>query len=137
MLSKLDLEVDLPGVSARPRVAGEVVRRHRRVLHVDHVLEDWAEEQPDAMKRWDASSDRHCELCRELDGQTVGVDEPFSTGHMHGPRHPNCRCIVTPWMKGWKKVKPLRRGPSKPVVTRGGTAKETNRVIERRRRRAA
>ncbi len=101
--------------------------------HHQVALSDWTEEEPDAMKRWDASSDRHCMLCRDMDGRTVAVGESFPFGNP--PRHPNCRCLVTPWMRDWPEVKPLRGGPGKPVVTRGGTAKETNRVLERRRRR--
>ncbi len=34
--------------------------------------------------------DRLCDLCRTLDGETVGLDEPFSLGGP--PAHPACRC---------------------------------------------
>jgi len=87
-------------------------------------------------KRWDASSDRHCVLCADLDGVTVEVDKPFPSGHMHEPRHPNCRCSVSPWMDSWPEVKPLpprddgvaRRFavPERPVVTKSGMAQDTS-----------
>ena len=32
--------------------------------------------------------------CEVLDGEEVGLDEPFSFGGMNPPIHPNCRCCV-------------------------------------------
>lgn len=84
------------------------------------------------LKRWDASPDRHCTLCHELDGELRQPDEPFSSGHFHPPYHPNCRCIVIPWSPDWPEVQPLKSGPAAPVVTRSGTARETNRIIRER-----
>ena len=70
--------------------------------HHQRGIEDFAEgEEEKVLKRWDASRDRHCALCHALDGETVEVDETFSSGHMYEPRHPNCRCVVIPWMEHW------------------------------------
>lgn len=88
------------------------------------------------LKRLDASSDRHCRLCAAVDGEVREPGEAFSSGHQHAPIHPYCRCVVTPWSPEWPEVKPLESGPGAPVVTRGGTAAETNRVRDKRARRA-
>jgi SPP1 gp7 family putative phage head morphogenesis protein len=109
------------------------------VYHADVIKENGLK------KRWDASSDRHCVLCHEVDGEVVEPDEAFSSGDHNPPLHPNCRCIVTPWDDEWPEVKPLppldtpdakRRASGPPggaVVTRGGTAAETNRALEGRK----
>ena len=34
------------------------------------------------------------EECADMDGEIVGVDEPFSSGDMAPPIHPNCRCYI-------------------------------------------
>jgi SPP1 gp7 family putative phage head morphogenesis protein len=45
-------------------------------------------------KRWVATPDKVvCDICADLDGETVGLDEEFSTGE-DPPQHPNCRCTV-------------------------------------------
>jgi SPP1 gp7 family putative phage head morphogenesis protein len=63
-------------------------------------------------KRWDASADsRRCVMCREVDGEVVEQDEVFSFGGMHPPRHPNCRCVVIPWMSHWPEITPLPQQP--------------------------
>lgn len=49
-------------------------------------------------RTWLTSKDeRTCDLCDPLDGETVGMDEPFSTDDgdiMEPPRHSSCRCVV-------------------------------------------
>ncbi len=46
-----------------------------------------------AMKTLAAADDeRTCEICGEMDGEQVGVDEPFSDGSMSAPLHNSCRC---------------------------------------------
>lgn len=46
-------------------------------------------------KSWlTAGDDRVRDEHRELDGETVGVDEPFSNGRL-APDEPNCRCTLT------------------------------------------
>lgn len=51
-------------------------------------------------KKWDASADA-CEICDELDGEIVDVDDDFSSGDPGPPAHPNCRCTVVPWRADW------------------------------------
>jgi SPP1 gp7 family putative phage head morphogenesis protein len=129
-----------PYAAARRIVRTELMNAYN--AHHQRTIEDAAKENPGMMKRWDASADRHCELCAALDGEKVPPDSAFSSGHMYPPRHPNCRCLVTPWMAHWPEVTPLppldspdaRRyaHPGGAVVTRGGTAKETNRALKER-----
>jgi hypothetical protein len=51
-------------------------------------------------RQWDSSPDsyRLCENCAELDGQIVGMDEPFHSDELGdidtAPAHPQCRCTV-------------------------------------------
>lgn len=35
-----------------------------------------------------------CDLCLELDGTTVGVNDEFPSGRLMPPLHPNCRCTA-------------------------------------------
>jgi SPP1 gp7 family putative phage head morphogenesis protein len=112
--------------------------------HHQRSIEENALIHPEMMKRWDASADRHCTLCHAVDGEIVKPDETFSSGDMYPPLHPNCRCLVTPWMSHWPEVKPLppldtpdakrysHQGGA--VVTSGGTAKETNRALRKKGR---
>lgn len=49
-------------------------------------------------KRWITHpDDMACDLCRPLDGEAVGLDDPFSdpkAAPLHPPLHPHCRCVV-------------------------------------------
>jgi SPP1 gp7 family putative phage head morphogenesis protein len=45
-------------------------------------------------KTWMAEPDA-CDICLPLDGETVPVSEPFRSGDMTPPAHPNCRCDIT------------------------------------------
>lgn len=50
-------------------------------------------------REWITSDDdRLCDICEPMDGQIVGLDEPFLDGDGEGveepPVHPNCRCTV-------------------------------------------
>lgn len=50
---------------------------------------------PGTRRRWMATDDDRTEfLCEQVDGEIVGLDEPFSNGFRMPPRHPNCRCTV-------------------------------------------
>lgn len=50
----------------------------------------------DGFKRWDATLDaKTCRICRAHDGEEVPVDSEFSSGHIPGFVHPNCRCLIT------------------------------------------
>jgi len=62
-----------------------------------------ADERKDEFKRWITSPDeRLCEVCdgNENDG-VIPINEAFSSGHMHTPAHPNCRCTVA-YLSGGK-----------------------------------
>lgn len=69
----------------------------------DNAIKQMAKEDPAFMKRWDSSLDRRgCTTCRDLDGEVVKPGKEFSSGVMHPPQHPNCRCTVVPWMSHWE-----------------------------------
>jgi len=62
-----------------------------------------ADERKDEFKRWITSPDeRLCEVCdgNENDG-VIPINESFSSGDMHTPAHPNCRCTVA-YLSGGK-----------------------------------
>lgn len=42
---------------------------------------------------WIASPDA-CDVCRDLDGETAPIGEPFASGDMGPPAHPQCRCAL-------------------------------------------
>jgi SPP1 gp7 family putative phage head morphogenesis protein len=51
---------------------------------------------PGTKKRWVSTMDeRTSEICEELDGVEVGVDEQFPGGIDGPPAHPNCRSTMT------------------------------------------
>lgn len=53
---------------------------------------------PDTLKEWQISSGA-CDICRPYSGIRVPVMQPFPTGDLMPPAHPNCRCtanIVSP-----------------------------------------
>lgn len=64
-----------------------------------------AEALPDLRRQWDAHLDeRTSGICRDLNGQVVGVREPFKHDGRefpHPPGHPNCRSRVVPWRAAW------------------------------------
>jgi hypothetical protein len=47
-------------------------------------------------REWIATHDDRLDkkICEPLDGEKVGLEEPFSGGHMVPPAHPGCRCAV-------------------------------------------
>jgi hypothetical protein len=45
-------------------------------------------------KTWMAGGTDPCDLCEELDGETVPIDQAFSSGHDHPTAHPQCECAV-------------------------------------------
>ena len=64
--------------------------------------------------RWDASFDgRRCPACADLDGRIVEISGEFKarwktaggksrqTTVERPPLHPNCRCVLVPWMDDW------------------------------------
>lgn len=47
------------------------------------------------VKTWQLTpDDLLCPLCEEMEGETVPIDAPFSSGVDFPPLHPNCRCSV-------------------------------------------
>ncbi len=48
----------------------------------------------DDIKEWDAELNECCETCREMHGEQVQWDKPFSNGKLMPPAHPSCRCAV-------------------------------------------
>ena len=148
------IAADWAGDLAKGILRGPTARAERLIrtelsnaysAHKQSVIKDFAASVDEQVfNRWDASSDRHCILCEELDGDTVVPGEPFSSGHIHPPRHPYCRCVIIPWMEHWPEIKPLkpldtkvtkRHRLGKAVVTRGGTARETRIALEKERER--
>ncbi|WP_080437758.1 phage portal protein [Burkholderia ubonensis] len=49
-------------------------------------------------KQWRAAPGC-CDLCRDLDGEIVGLDETFSNGSTGAPAHPRCRCVTLAVLK--------------------------------------
>lgn len=49
--------------------------------------------------KWRAGQAGQCPVCRELDGKVVALGQKFYTGKFgdgYPPRHPNCRCAISP-----------------------------------------
>lgn len=106
---------------------------------IQAFAEDQAELGREVLEKWDASADRRCELCHALDGLTCKPGGTFNG--FRPPRHPYCRCMVIAWMAHWPPLKPLPAVNSKtvrryevrgPIVTKGGTAKESRRAVEQK-----
>lgn len=55
--------------------------------------------RPDDVKEWDAELNECCESCRQIHGEVVQWDKPFSNGRMMPPAHPSCRCAVSKYAK--------------------------------------
>lgn len=82
-------------------------------LHYEGLLDAHGEDDEIKM-RWDASYDlRRCPACGDLDGRVVEVAGEFtaswvtktgiakSSTHQRPPAHPQCRCVLVPWMDDW------------------------------------
>lgn len=96
--------VDRPFSSARSSaeriVRTELVNAYNSAQLAD--LEAMDAEDTGYMKQWDAANDRRvCILCHSLDEEVVALNENFSGGVPHPPRHPHCRCAIKPWRKEW------------------------------------
>lgn len=90
------------GLFADPKRASRIaVTESSRALHLGQLM---AARESDVVegKAWVASSDA-CKLCLSLDGQEVGLDEPFYVDPKGGryavvqsaPAHPHCMCSVS------------------------------------------
>ena len=87
--------------------ATRVVRTEVLNAYNEHAIDSIrqvAEDDRAIRKRWDAALDyRVCPLCRELHGSIATPGGMFPGGGGHGPpRHPQCRCTVVIWKKGWE-----------------------------------
>jgi hypothetical protein len=65
-----------------------------------------AGQSPKLQKRWCSTLDeRTSDICEEMDGVVVDMDEPFTLPNgeqvMSPPGHPNCRADVIPWTEDW------------------------------------
>lgn len=71
-------------------------------------LEAAAEELPGLKRQWDAHLDaRTSRVCLHLNGQVVGVREPWrfeGREIMRPPALPNCRARVIPWRAEWAEI---------------------------------
>jgi len=129
---------EIPGVfksakfNAMRLVRTEVMNNYNDA-HYQGLLE--ANEEDDEVKmRWDASYDpRRCPECASLDGKIVEVDKDFnaewntsagvakSRRHRRPPAHPQCRCVLVPWIDDWPdtdwNVDPPDEGTGPPPAT--------------------
>lgn len=55
---------------------------------------------------WQASKNP-CEICELNDGEIVKLGQPFNSGHILPPGHPNCNCEVQPVAAPAKKLQAL------------------------------
>lgn len=46
----------------------------------------------DSTKEWNTEVGDACDICRDMDGEIVKWDQPFSNGKLMPPAHPGCRC---------------------------------------------
>lgn len=86
--------------------------------HLESLI-DAHEEDSDVRMRWDASFDfRRCPECADLDGKIVDVEygkfkanwktvsgKRMSSTNRRPPIHPNCRCVLVPWIDDWGEFK--------------------------------
>lgn len=90
-------------------ITERIARRLERVIvtettnsyneHKLIAMGDWSRRnQVLILKRWDAFRDRRtCDLCREMDGNTIPINEDFAGGVHNPPLHSRCRCICVTW----------------------------------------
>lgn len=65
-----------------------------------------------------ADDERVCKKCNNIDGEIVGMDEPFSNGFIDPPAHPACRCAVKYLLKAPDiKTTNLIGGENDPEIT--------------------
>lgn len=94
--------MQMPRTSAARLIRTEVMNAYNTFSL--ESIKDLALGDDTIRKRWDSSLDRRSKgcACRRLNGEVQKVGDPFSTGVMHSPEHPNCRCTVVPWSVHWK-----------------------------------
>lgn len=80
-----------------PDRAERIARTETAFADVAGNLEGYRASGVVAAKRWIVADAGECDLCAELDGEEVGLDEDFPGDGGDGPPlHPNCRCDVLP-----------------------------------------
>jgi len=90
-----------------------------------------ADERKDEFKRWITSPDeRLCEVCdgNENDG-VIPINESFSSGHMHTPAHPNCRCTVA-YLSGGKDKEISEKRVARKIEAKQKAKEERQNVEE-------
>lgn len=71
---------------------------------LDDGIREIHEREPAIERRWDGSLDRRiCAICLALHDTTAPVGGTFSGGYEDAPAHPNCRCRVGAWRRGWNR----------------------------------
>lgn len=88
--------------SLKSKRATMIARTEIQIAQNEGRQEGWnqAAEQgyvdAESQKMWIIAQDeRTCDICTELDGEIVGWNETFSSGHeTPGRVHPNCRCTM-------------------------------------------
>jgi SPP1 gp7 family putative phage head morphogenesis protein len=80
-----------------PSRAERIARTETAFADVAGNLEGYAASGVVAAKKWIVADANECDLCAELDGVEVGLDEEFpGEGGDGPPLHVNCRCDVLP-----------------------------------------
>lgn len=81
------------------------IRTTAALVYADEVLEETrvaAKQQPGLRRIWiSCTRPDVCRWCADIDGQVVGVNEPFvwDLGEvMSGGLHPNCHCLQLPYI---------------------------------------
>jgi SPP1 gp7 family putative phage head morphogenesis protein len=70
-----------------------VARTETATADVQGSIAGWRESGLVEGRQW-LASDNCCDLCQEIDGTVVGIDEEFPDGD--APLHPNCECSEIP-----------------------------------------
>ena len=80
-----------------PSRAERIARTETAMADVAGNLEGWRATGVVEAKRWIVADANECDLCADLDGVEVGLDEDFPDDGGDGPPlHPQCRCDVVP-----------------------------------------
>jgi len=73
----------------------------------------WKRSEIVKYKQWlTAFDDRVCPECEGMNGEIQPLEQPFSSGDMMPPLHPNCRCTAIPFTK---EVKMASDSPYQPA----------------------
>jgi SPP1 gp7 family putative phage head morphogenesis protein len=78
-----------------PQRSETIARTEIRFGDTQGRLIGWKQSGVVSAKQWLAHADC-CDICQDLDGEIVGLDEAFDEGDP--PAHPNCRCTILPVM---------------------------------------